>query len=364
MTTHAGYVHVRVDAGEARPVDCFVYDAPLVTGQAVSRLLGAAEIGISYEKVQLLDVASIAKNPAVFVEARFVEEDTGTKGSLFVGLVPKVKLPIVCSQEARSPRAVREALRDLGERTTPASEFSVDTLAPAEELLVFELWALFDGDRPVGFRQWRAARDPGGQVSTLEIASLFESHGRRLSTTDVRISERADKDGLFLSDWLELVDGRLHARAALERLSDDDTVSDAPGAAAGPENQSAAFSYRVGGVGTQGPVLTTFGSPRPLRSAYDEYRKLLRAGASAEGSTMVRFLPHMSPTEPVLVARLPTGKDGPDVRLRVGERVYDFNSEAALPVARQELGSTQRAELLLRVPGVDPEDPAVRTSPE
>src|SRR5690606_31107058 len=108
-------------------------------------------------------------------------------------------------------------LRSVAEELTPASDFSLDSLAEGELLLVFELWTIYREGRPIGFRQWRAARNSTGKISTLEIASVLESEGAKLRATDVQVSEHADHQGLHLSDWLELVDGELSARAALER---------------------------------------------------------------------------------------------------------------------------------------------------
>lgn len=342
VTTHAGYVHVRVEVGGTRPVDCFVYDAPLVTGQAVTRLLSAAQIGIHYDRVELEAVETVANNPLVVVRADFTDDETRARGRLFVGLVPKVKLPVVCSQEASSSDAMRATLHQLTAEMVPPSDFSVDSLAEGERLLVFELWTLFEGERPVGFRQWRAAEHPSGRVSTLEIASILESRGPSLVTTDVRISEATDDEGLVLSDWLELVDGETHARAALER---------SPGARDEAES-SQAFTYRVGGVGPQGPVTGDLQSETPLRSTYDEYLGLRHAQARGESFEMRRYLPHEHSAEPTLI-RYRSGPEGTqEGRLEVGSDVFELSfDEEKMLESRRQLETTRSSRLALRLLG-------------
>lgn len=283
VVTQPGYVHVRVPTTDSRPVDCFLYDSPLITGQAFVRLLRAAEIGIDYERIRLEAVLLSGKSPLVVLEATYREE-RGALGKLFVGLVPRVKIPLVCSHEGSSSANVRETIESLSSNLEPASDFSVDSLAEGEKLRSFELWALYREGRPIGFRQWRAAQNDAGEISTLEIASLLEPVGREITATDVRSSEREGAEGVLrLAEWLELVDGELHARAALEYVPEESALK---------EGDGARFSYRMAGLGPTGPFEKTLTVSEAFRSSSYVQEEIVRAEVSGAEVQFQSFLPN------------------------------------------------------------------------
>jgi hypothetical protein len=288
VITQPGYVHVRVRTADIRPVDCFLYDAPIITGQALVRLLRAAEIGIDYQRIRPEAVLRSGNNPLVVLAANYREEDSGEKdsgepGKLFVGLVPRVKIPIVCSHEATTSSSLRKTIDSLSRGLEPSSDFSVDSLALGEHLQVFELWALYREGRPVGFRQWRAAQNEAGELSTLEIVSLLGAKEQDLTAIDVRVSEREDAEGLLLSEWLELLDGEPHGRAALTRVPQEPA----------PEGGGAArFSYRVLGLGQSGPVEKTLTASEPFRSAFFAHEEIQRVEGSGGETEFLSFFPN------------------------------------------------------------------------
>lgn len=343
VVTEAGYVHVRVRAAHPRPVDCFLYDSPIITGQALVRLLSAAEIGIDYERVDVETIGIAANNPLVVLKAPFVEEEGSARGTLFVGLVPRIKVPVVCSHEATSSRILHSTLRSLAEGLAPESDFFTDSLAEGELPLVFELWTIYRGERPIGFRQWRAARNSSGEVSTLEIASLLESQGDELHATDVRVSEHADEQGLRLSDWLELVDGELHARAALERV---------PGAEQGETKQ---WSYRVAGQSVQGPVQVTLHSAVPFQSSYFAHEELTQAQAHGGELEFLSFLPNFDVRQATELhyKRLPSDPplEGAKGELQVGSSVFELSWENSQVTSRRERKTGIESRLSLRLLG-------------
>lgn len=352
VVTQPGYVHVRVRAADPRPVDCFLYDSPLITGQALARLLNAAEIGIDYETVAVEAIGIVANNPLIVVKAPFREEEGGGRGTLVVGVVPRVKVPVVCSHESTSSELLQATLRSLAEKLAPSSEFSSDSLAEGELLLVFELWTIYRDGRPIGFRQWRAARNSTGEISTLEIASMLESQGKRLRATDVRVSEHADERGLRLSDWLQLVDGELSARAALER------VQPSTGAELKEPEQ---WSYRVASLGDQGPVETTLHSAVPLRSSYFTHEELGRAHAHGGEVEFSSFLPNFAQggggkvSQATQLRYKPLLSEAPSKRtkgqLRVGASVFELAWEDSQLASRKETSSGLESRLSLRLFG-------------
>lgn len=346
VATKAGYVHVRVRAADLRPVDCFFYDSPIITGQALVRLLNAAEIGIDYQTVEVEAIGIAANNPLVVIKAPFREEEGAGRGTLFVGVVPRVKVPVVCSHESSSSGTLLSTLRSVAEEFTPASDFSLDSLAEGELLLVFELWTIYREGRPIGFRQWRAATNSSGKISTLEIASLLESEGAKLRATDVRVSEHADHQGLHLSDWLELVDGELSARAALQR--------EQPGA--GTQQEAAEkWSYRVAGLSDRGPVQSTIHSAVPFESSYFAHEEIVQAQAHGGEAEFPSFLPNfeLSQATKIHYKRLPSDAplDGAKGELQVGSSVFELGWEDGQLTSRKERNSGLESKLSLRLSG-------------
>lgn len=346
VVTEAGYVHVRVRTADPRPVDCFLYDSPIITGQALVRLLNAAQIGIDYETVEVETIGIAANNPLVVVKAPFREEEGDGRGTLFVGIVPRVKVPVVCSHEGKSSQVLHATLRSVAEGLTPLSDFFTDSLAEGELPLVFELWTLYQGERPIGFRQWRAAKNPSGEISTLEIASVLEPLGANLRATDVRVSEHADEQGLRLSDWLELIDGDLHARAALERLPP------LPGSEQGQLKQ---WSYQAAGLGAQGPVQATLRLDAPLQSSYFAHEELARAQAHGGEVEFLSFLPtfDLKQATQFQYKRLPSGPsvEGPRGELQVGSSVFELSWEGGQLTSRKETNTGIESRLSLRLFG-------------
>lgn len=349
VVTQPGYVHVRVRTPDPRPVDCFLYDSPIITGQALVRLLNAAEIGIEYQGMALEAVLLSAKNPLVILSASYQQEDKGPKGTLFVGIVPRVKIPIVCSHEAKSSRSMKATIDRLSRGLEPESDFSSDSLAEGETLLAFQLWAIFRNGRPIGFRQWRAAKNKAGEVSTLEIASLLESRDKTLTATDIRISERADAEGVLLSDWLELLDGELHVKAALERLAPESS----------PEAEGGAlFSYRVAELGPEGPVASTLTTTEPIRSSFFAHQEFSRAEASGGETQFLAFLPSFQVSQATRLhyRAAPRGGASKERRgeLEVGDSSFELVWEGGQLTRRRETRSGIESRLLFPLPNAEP----------
>jgi hypothetical protein len=310
------------------------------------RLLSAAQIGIDYESIEVEAVEVAANNPLLLVKARYREEG-GARGRLFFGLVPRVKIPLLCTHEARTSESLRATLRQMTEGLTPSSDFSSDSLATGERLLVFELWTFYREGRPIGFRQWRAAKNSNGEISTLEIASFLESKGAEVVATDVRVSERDDARGLRLSDWLFLVDGEVRARTALERVDSTATAAE--------QGAAEMWTYRVAGLSDEGPFEITLGPAQALHSSYFAHAELIRAQKTGVQVEIPTFLPSFSARSATQIVYAPSLPDASTARhagtVNVGSSVFSLSWEDGQVMSRTDLESGLEARLSVRLFG-------------
>jgi hypothetical protein len=326
IVTHPGYVHVTVDVGDENRVSCFVYDSPIVTGQAVLRLLRAAESGIEYTNIAMTQIIEVANHPFLTLQVGYVTTmpPHGVKGVLHLAVSPRVSQPVICSQErSRTSERFFALASEFVQNMTPAPQFSSANLQDGEVPLVDEYWVYDAGGAPSAFRIWRARRLKTGQIVAVELSSQFELQRGELRATDTRVVEYEDDRGLLAAEWLSVLNGDHTATVTLRRK--DDSGSQAADART--------FEYQFTSAGVDGPSQGAFSVEGALLSTYGLFG-LMRAGTDAISREGFRYVPPLNLSGPTRVAWQGEGDRG---MLRMGSEEFQVElADDGLPRVRIE----------------------------
>lgn len=286
IRTEAGYVRLIADLGTEQPLNCFVYEAPIEAGQAMTRLLRAAEMGIDFTRMDVRSVSIVGDAPLIVLHAHYrtTDEETPRNGLLKVALSARASHPVVCSHE--EPRLLASFERIVGgflESLVPKSDFARAGLAPSDVPLLSETWILSHAGRPVGFSEWRVAQLSGDKVHSLRVSATFLTDGDKLRTTDSVAAEASDDSGLFQGRYLDVIGTAPEIFLGLDRTSDS----------------AESFSYRVQGRSRSRDIDLEFSAPTPLQTAYRSF--LAFHQPETLPTTYLAYVAELAPEKPTSV---------------------------------------------------------------
>lgn len=284
-SAYPGYTRVLVDVGTEQPINCFVYDGALDPGQALTRLLRAAEVGIEFTRFEPVTVELAGGTPLVFLQAHYqrTEEPKG-RGLLKLAFSPRANHPMVCThEELRLRESFRRIVRGAVGSFHPEVDFADAGLSAGDEKVAVETWALV-GEGPYrGYTQWRVARLPDGRRHELSVTTLIAVQGNRIDTVDSISAELSDEIGLVEGKWIQVEGTTPALRLELRRDG-----------AAGSES----FSYSVEGRAGLEVVNREFLAPA-LSTGFDTLQFFHQAGpfdskGDANSAVLMRYFPQLS----------------------------------------------------------------------
>lgn len=331
LSAHPGYLRIVAPLGTEQPLNCFVYDEPLDSGQALTRLLRAMEDGIAFERFEVRGISVEGDAPILFLHAHYRRTDSaGRNGLVKLALSPRVPFPVMCSHE--EPRLIdsfERVVTGLLASMEPRPTFARAGLGAEDRPVVVETWILEKDGKPIGYSQWRVAELPNEQTHSLVVTSTFVPEGDRLRTTDSVVVEVEDERGLLKGNWLEIVGTDPVIQLEIRRT----------------EAKDGAFAFEARGRAKLEEIGTRFTSDQPLRSSVGSYRALEVLRDRGEGAVdFLQYLPHQALDGPVAVSVKRTSSGSATVRRGPVTQALSLGDDG-LP---QTVGGRMDARLMFR----------------
>lgn len=220
---HALPGHVRIDLMPGSPIvtNCFVYEQPILAGEATAQLLRALAPGLRWNKFSALDIEVLNQTPLVAFSLEF-ETTLGEteRGAFDIFVFPRLEYPAMCSVETSLSAEQPPTAADQGVAERAVRQFLVNLNATQPvQVVVSELWLLKQQGKPVGFRQSRVER-MGELYSTTSQSSRFSLAPEAVLNADWIERELEGNTGLRSMTWLEFTDGRVVFRGQMEWQDD------------------------------------------------------------------------------------------------------------------------------------------------
>lgn len=220
---HALPGHVRLDLTPGSPLvtNCFVYEQPILAGEATAQLLRAIAPGLRWNKFSPLEIEVLNHTPLVAFSLEF-ETTLGEKerGALAIFVFPRLEQPAMCSIEAALDSKQSSTAAEQHEAHRAVRQFltNLTTTAPVPSARS-ELWLIQQHGSPVGFRQIRVETIGDAYVTTTQ-SSRFSLAPAAVLNADRIDTELEDVAGLRRMTWLQLTDGQVVFRGQMERQDD------------------------------------------------------------------------------------------------------------------------------------------------
>ncbi len=207
-----GYVHIRIDDGRSG-INCFVYEEPILAGEALDKMLRAIAPGLEFVGFSPLSIAHINSVPLVETTLRY--RTTGepiSDGKMKMVLFPRDQTPVVCTREWQDgPSPNDRIIREFVQHIT-----GIDDGADSRALFRFE-----KDDRHLGFATLATQSIGDDSVATLRSSWFdFSKDGAKNRDRVLREATRADGT-LVWTQWFEIFDGEISVRGQVERQGDE-----------------------------------------------------------------------------------------------------------------------------------------------
>ncbi len=281
-----GYTHIVSPQAEPASLHCFVYEVPFDTGQAVSRLLRAAQVGIEFESLTVSRVEAMDAAPVLFLRAGYRSTDSSSikRGLLQMAITPRWDYPVVCTFEHESSTFEKRVLSFL-------QNFKAEQVRPMDPPFVSEVWKLSRSGVPFGFSLLRLHENEDGTGKCLEVSASVAFEKGRVKSTDTVALQESDERGVFSGKWLEIEGTSAEFSLLLERQEQGD---------------AAEFRFRYIGERRGEHVKGEFETNSPLATALTVYRRLERDPLT-EAFSVLTYRPSSSLKAPLQVDYRPGG---------------------------------------------------------
>lgn len=215
--------HARVELlPDARlATNCFVYEQPILAGEATAQLLRAIAPGLRFKEFSALDIGTINQTPLVAFSLRF-ESTLGEKeqGEIDIFVLPRLDHPAMCSIETVLAEEQSPSARQRDDASRRVKEFLTNLIVTRTvNIALDEMWLLKQQDRTVGFRHVRIEK-VDGSYATVTRSSHFSLTPDAIVNSDRIEQELEDEKGLMRMTWLSLADGHPDLRGQMERQDD------------------------------------------------------------------------------------------------------------------------------------------------
>ena len=213
-----GYVRVKISTEGTSKANCFVYEEPILAGQAMQRLLRAISPGLTFHAFSPVGISERNGQPLVelLVGYRLTQPPHGT-GQMRLLVHPRVDFPVVCTMEWEgSQRPDASPMRDF------VSHFEVASQEKKPEFA--ELWLIERGGVGTGFIHVQGELQ--GEVYVTVTRSTWFSFDELGAENRDRLTREVSRDAsLVWVQWYEFYDGRSTYRGQLEREPSTEVTS-------------------------------------------------------------------------------------------------------------------------------------------
>lgn len=159
-----------LDLGTESPVTCMLYGHVIDVGSLLTTVLDGVKGGVEFVGVRPWTVTAVEKNPALFVEARYLVTQGGQKalGQLKLMAYASESAPMLCMHDELGYRATFERVA-----TQAAAEVERALADPKQTFPYRAVMSMKLAGQPVGFERttWSKQKDGGLVMAT--ISAMF-----------------------------------------------------------------------------------------------------------------------------------------------------------------------------------------------